>query len=88
VTYSRDGVHTYNNHTIGLYFDGVLHATAAAPVEFDSEGISWETAENIYINKFYIYAPSNDTYYHRLAIFNRTLTESEVLPLYNNKSIE
>jgi hypothetical protein len=80
VTYSRD-----NNHTIGLYFDGALLSTASSPPEFDADVISWETAESIYINRFYVNGPSDDTHYHRLAIFNRRLTESEVLTLYNEK---
>jgi hypothetical protein len=77
VTYLR------SSHTIGLYFDGVLLSTASAHPDLINEVISWETAESIYINRYHVYGPTENTDYHRLAIFDRTLAQDEVLVLHN-----
>jgi hypothetical protein len=77
VTYLR------SSHTIGLYFDGALLATASAHPDLINEVISWETAESIYINRYHVYGPTENTDYHRLAVFDRTLAQDEVLALHN-----
>jgi hypothetical protein len=77
VTYLR------SSHTIVLYFDGALLATASAHPDVMDSVISWETAESIYINRFHNVGPAGNTDYHRLAVFDKTLTEDEVLALHN-----
>jgi hypothetical protein len=77
VTYLR------SSHTVGLYFDGALLSTASAHPDVKDSVISWETAESIYLNRFHVYGPTENTNYHRLAIFDRTLAEDEVLVLHN-----
>jgi hypothetical protein len=72
-----------SSNTIGLYFDGALLATASSHPDIEGSVISWETAESIYLNRYYIYGPTENTDYHRLAIFDRTLAKDEVLVLHN-----
>jgi len=77
VTYLRE------TNTIWLYFDGNLLSTASAHPDIAGSVISWETAESIYINRYYNLMPANATDYHKLSIFNRTLGADEVLLLHN-----
>jgi hypothetical protein len=77
VTYLRE------SNTIWLYFDGALLSTASAHPDIAGSVISWETAESIYINRYYNLMPANATDYHKLSIFNRTLGADEVLLLHN-----
>jgi hypothetical protein len=77
VTYLRE------TNTIWLYFDGNLLLTASAHPDIAGSVISWETAESIYINRYYNVGPSNNTDYHKLSIYNRTLAADEVLLLHN-----
>jgi len=77
VTYLRE------TNTIWLYFDGALLSTESAHPDIAGSVISWETAESIYINRYYNLMPANNTDYHKLSIFNRTLGADEVLLLHN-----
>ena len=76
VTYLRE------TNTIWLYFDGDFLSTATAHPDIAGSVISWETAESIYINRFHNVGPPNNTDYHKLSIFNRTLGADEVLLLH------
>ena len=77
VTYIR------GTHTIGLYFDGALLSTASAHPDVAHNVISWETAESIYVNRYYNLMPANTTDYHKISVFNRALGSDEVLLLHN-----
>jgi hypothetical protein len=72
-------------HTIGLYFDGSLLVEASAHPDVMDNVISCETSESIYLNRYHVYGPTENTDYHRLAIFNRTLAQYEVLVLHNTR---
>jgi hypothetical protein len=70
-------------HTIGLYFDGNLLSTASAHPDVAHNVISWETAESIYVNRYFNLMPANTTDYHKISVFNRALGSDEVLLLHN-----
>jgi hypothetical protein len=77
LTYKRIG------HETRLYYNGVLRMTIVAPAGNENEVISWEKSTNLYINRFFRYTPVQPTHTHRIAAFDKVLTEQEVEDIYN-----
>jgi hypothetical protein len=62
----------------------VLVTEYPAPASMVDDEISWDNLDNIYINKFYRYSPSNPTHYHKITAYDRILTPHEIVDIYNN----
>jgi hypothetical protein len=63
-----------------LYFDNELVVTEIAPTD---EPIFYEAGSAIVLNKMANFSPSEPTEYHRVATYNRVLSQGEVNTIYN-----
>jgi hypothetical protein len=78
-------VFTYErlDHQFRVYFNGVLSSTTTAPAGNEASLIDWSTSDNLYVNRFYIFSPSNPTHYHKISVYDKILTLEEVEDIYN-----
>jgi hypothetical protein len=82
-------VFTYErlNHRISLYFNGLFKSSAVAPASYVDWVINWSTSDNLYVNRFYTYSPSNPTHFHKISIYDKVLTLEEVEDIYDESQL-
>jgi len=74
------------DHRLALYFNGVSLGAVIANVAFVNNVIDWSTADNLYVNRFYIYSPPQ-AHYHKISAYDRILTLPEIVDIYNTSQL-
>jgi hypothetical protein len=82
-------VFTYErlDHQLRVYFNGVLSSTTTALAGNEASLIDWSTSDNLYVNRFYTYSPFQPTHYHKISVYDKILTENEVIDIYNESQL-